>query len=61
MTQHNIFTVKDVAQLAHLANKDPNDLIESIAHIHCSDNPTSKKEALAGRSRFEGVVRVNAH
>jgi len=34
ITQHNAFTVKDAAQLAHLANKDLNDLIESIAHIH---------------------------
>ena len=48
VAQHNIFTVKDAAQLAHLANKDLNDLIESIAHIHCGDDPTSEKEALAG-------------
>ena len=48
MTQHNIFTVKDVAQLAHLVNKDLNNLIESITHIHCSNDPTSEKEALAG-------------
>ena len=48
ITQHNAFTVKDAAQLAHLANKDLNDLVESIAHIHCGDDPTSEKEALAG-------------
>ena len=48
ITQHNTFTVKDTAQLAHLANKDLNDLVESIAHIHCGDDPTSEKEALAG-------------
>ena len=47
ITQHNAFTVKDTAQLAHLANKDLNDLVESIAHIHCGDDPTSEKEALA--------------
>ena len=48
MAQHNIFTVKDAAQLAHLVNKDLNNLIELITHIHCGDDPTSEKEALAG-------------
>ena len=40
--------MKDTAQLAHLADKDLNNLIKSITHIHCGNNPTSEKEALAG-------------
>ena len=52
--------VKDTAQLAHLANKHLNDLIESIAHIHCGDHPTSEKEALAGPDAKEWCKLMQA-
>ena len=60
ITQHNTFTVKDAAQLAHLANKDLNDLVELIAHIHCSNDPTSEKEALAGPDAKEWHKSMHA-